>query len=1319
MSTKLHLPFALRPAALAASLLLAAPTAHPLVTVTGAFYGRSDGYLPRFPRQDLVDPSLALAIGITYEQSVQPGSFSAMAGSRVELDSFSTGGGGNAGTHVSLGGVGTRMWVGRNFGLLNSMSVTDGAVLIAGYSGIASWPQYLGQGELTVSGKGSRARFSWLSLTSAQVRVINGGAMETSYDVALSDARSPGSSPSRVLVQGKDSSWYGGPITVGMTGNSRVDITDTGLLAPTMLAVGAEGGNGAVMVDGPGSLLNGLGTNAWAYIARSGGDGTIELSNQAGLLGFERIEVGTEAGSMGRLNVLSKSTLQAHSMSFGMQAGTGNLMLDGPGSRVELDAVGASRFVLGKGGIGVAIVRGGAMLDAKGKADACVGRDCGAVIGALAGSSADFYVTGPGSEARFLGNFNVGGTGLTSYAWEGGGTPGGKTHASVSVLNGGALWTQQVHVGGWPSTATGLESSASTLNIDGDGSQWWVTGSTSAGLDALVSSATQKPSDAQWKISKGGVLLIHADTGREAHLRIAHGGGTSDFLVEGVSPLDSSHASRLSLIGQVASINVGENGGTGSLTIKAGAQTFVQGVTDSYVNIGMPGSTGEVLVAGGELSWPRRINVGAGGKGTLLISDKGQVRSNTALADGALHPSLVRISGEGSRWLITGDSTAGVDALVSTATRPNSTANWEVLDGGELRIEAATGREAHLRIAHGGGTSDFLVKGVSPLDSSHASRLSLIGQVASINVGENGGTGTLTIKTGAQTFVQGVTDSYVNIGMPGSTGEVLVAGGELSWPRRINVGAGGKGTLLISDKGQVRSNTALADGALQPSLVRISGEGSRWLITGDGTAGVDALVSTATRPNSTANWEVLDGGELRIEAAAGREAHLRIALGGGTSTLQLRDKGASLNVIGKEASIHVGENGGTGVLEIGPEARTSIRGASNGRLIVGMPGSNGTVKVGGTGELLVSAPGSNSFIIVGTGSQSHGRLRIFQGGLVSTTAMGVGEYGAQGLVDLEAGTLRLDGAWRHGVNVGASLAVGDGGGTGEMTLAKHSQLSIHADGTERGNLSVGGAYFAPGGTGTLTVSSGSSVSVTGGGGGQVLLGSTPAGAGTLSISGASSLTTNYIGVAAHNGADTGGQGSLLVQDSSSVNADTIEIGVMGFVGGTGTLNANIINRGIFSPGNSPGTLTVNGSFVSQLGGRLVLEVASDGQGGFITDQLIFGVAPQLDGLQINFRFLGHTDPNAFQASGGFQIDRFLSQAGTPLNHQLLSGASYSASSDSYLFSSFRFSADAGAVFQAQPVPEPQTWALWLLGLVAIGWRKLRRARPNSACSARA
>ena len=151
---------------------------------------------------------------------------------------------------------------------------------------------------------------------------------------------------------------------------------------------------------------------------------------------------------------------------------------------------------------------------------------------------------------------------------------------------------------------------------------------------------------------------------------------------------------------------------------------------------------------------------------------------------------------------------------------------------------------------------------------------------------------------------------------------------------------------------------------------------------------------------------------------------------------------------------------------------------------------------------------------------------------------------------------------------------------------------------------------------------------------------------------------------------------------------------------------NITNRSVFNPGNSPSTLTIEGSFANAAGGRLMLKVASNGTGGFLSDRLVFaGGAPELAGVQVSFSFLGDTNPLAFPGAGLFDIGNLLRAGDSPLAPALLAGASYTANSRAYQISNFSDSPLTGASFVATPVPEPATWLLWALaGLAAWRWR---------------
>ncbi len=126
-------------------------------------------------------------------------------------------------------------------------------------------------------------------------------------------------------------------------------------------------------------------------------------------------------------------------------------------------------------------------------------------------------------------------------------------------------------------------------------------------------------------------------------------------------------------------------------------------------------------------------------------------------------------------------------------------------------------------------------------------------------------------------------------------------------------------------------------------------------------------------------------------------------------------------------------------------------------------------------------------------------------------------------------------------------------------------------------------------------------------------------------------------------------------------------------------------------------------------------------------ELVFGsdAKVNLANLNVHFNFIGTTNPNAFEATGRFNLDSFIeSQAkdgtisglsttfapgenwGSVLKNSVLT-----ASSDSYLVSPPVLNDSTGSLkVIAVPVPEPQTWALWLGGIVVMAAWMRRRQR---------
>lgn len=171
-----------------------------------------------------------------------------------------------------------------------------------------------------------------------------------------------------------------------------------------------------------------------------------------------------------------------------------------------------------------------------------------------------------------------------------------------------------------------------------------------------------------------------------------------------------------------------------------------------------------------------------------------------------------------------------------------------------------------------------------------------------------------------------------------------------------------------------------------------------------------------------------------------------------------------------------------------------------------------------------------------------------------------------------------------GTLLGRAATIGDAAGSsGTLNLTSSANLfNINGAHTAYWEFIVGHA-----GTGTLNVTGGARVTVTGAGGGSAM-GLATGSSGTANVSGANSLWSTFVSLRV--GVD--GQALLTVSDGGRVSAPSITVGTLGEVRGNGTLTGNLTNNGIVAPGISPGQLTVSGNFTQSSDAELLIELAS-------------------------------------------------------------------------------------------------------------------------------
>lgn len=596
---------------------------------------------------------------------------------------------------------------------------------------------------------------------------------------------------------------------------------------------------------------------------------------------------------------------------------------------------------------------------------------------------------------------------------------------------------------------------------------------------------------------------------------------------------------------------LGEGDGTGTLNVSGGSS-----VTNGFMYVGYCGggcSTSQGIAnisgSGTTVNTSGSIYVGyEDSEGTLNISGGAVVTSGADLAVGYYEnsPGHILVTGSGSELVLTGSA----DAYIGL----DSAADVTIANGGSFTaahdtfIAYSAGHSSSLTVT--GSGSEFTATG------------------GTLYVGYNGD-GSMSVLNGATA----TTGSATIAENTGSTGTVTVSGSGSIWNNAgVTVGNEGVGTLTITNGGVVNSSSSSTVGEqADGSSATISGTGSQWNLT-DGSSLRSLTVGDAAAATLTVtNNGVLTAGDITIGYAQDGHGVVNVTNGGKvySESVILGNYGhpmsGEMNISGAGSEWHV-----TGSVSATYDYGASSINVTNGALLSATDGLDlgsygsypddiANMTVSGSGSR--AEFGGNAYI----GSGAIANLVVTNGAQFSAADMSIGNGSAK------AATVTIS----NGANVSVdSVQIRE---TGTLIFGAAASEAAAASGT----LSTPTVTFwsGTGGTivfnhtGNLTFGAALVSDAAGYGDVQVLAGTTKFTAGTGAYSGDIDVT--------------GGKAVF----NANVAGD-VTVSGSGIVGGSGTIGSlDALSGGTVSPGNSPGTLNVNGNVSFASGTTYVVEVS--------------------------------------------------------------------------------------------------------------------------------
>lgn len=704
-----------------------------------------------------------------------------------------------------------------------------------------------------------------------------------------------------------------------------------------------------------------------------------------------------------------------------------------------------------------------------------------------------------------------------------------------------------------------------------------------------------------------GSLFIAADANTNGQVNITNGaslttGGTTIgfFTSTATGVLTVSNATI-----STGAMTIGERG-NGTFNLNGGST----GTSTSSSAIGSSNATGvgAANIAGAGTTWTTgTLTIGTVGTGSLNISSGAKVTSTSSnpVAPVTSLGGTATVTGAGSQWDIVGNSAGGSQGVVGIGSKANTAATFTVADGGRASIRdgagVTNGLFMQLRLGiSSGSTGSLVVTGPgssfsTPYDVWAAFNANTTGNITVSNGGAlntgfttagNSAASTLLVTGPNSTWtisdtqsVPGGTSQGLWLGLAGgaSTASLTIADGGT-----VNINATGRtvnvGNTSAINIGAAAANPAAAAGTLNANGVSFAGAGS--VLNFNHTSTGHLFSPGVTGPgtvNFLAGKTILAGNNTYTGAtniSAGATAQFGNGGTTGLITGNITNNGAMAVNLSSLLDTYAGVISGNGSFEklgsntlqlTGTNTYSGGTTVSAGTLNIGNGGTTGSIAGNVVNNSILAFNRSNSFtfsnLISGAGSVDKRGA-----GTVTLTAANTytgGTLISQGTLTLgssnrlaSTGSLFVFAGATFNLN-GFNQTVGAFGGPGTAAIGAGSlTVGNELDRTFQGNLTGSGTFIKQG-TGSLTMSGNN---------------------------------------AAYTGTTTVTSGLLTVNGDLSNSVTTVNAG--GTLGGTGTVGRTTVS-GTVAPGNSIGTLNVNGPYVQNAGSFYNVEVNAAGQSDLV------------------------------------------------------------------------------------------------------------------------